>query len=104
MKALEKLELIKDMVQTAIDNGATSVEEVHKSIASLPFNAIKKTGLIDELAEQGQDKHDESIGMVYDAIRDINQKVGQVASDLFEAIEDGQYIAEVRSQKEEDQD
>jgi hypothetical protein len=45
MGKIEKLELLKDLVQDAIDKGSKSVEEIHKAIASLPFEMLEKAGL-----------------------------------------------------------
>jgi hypothetical protein len=48
MTTLERLELLKDIVQQAIDRGATSVESIHQYIADLPFEALEKAGLLDD--------------------------------------------------------
>jgi len=41
-KILTRLEALKDLVQSAIDQGATSVEQIHKTIADLPFSVLEK--------------------------------------------------------------
>ena len=48
MKKLQRLELLKDFIQEAVDRGATSVQAVHQYIADLPFEALEQTGLISE--------------------------------------------------------
>ncbi|AUM11844.1 hypothetical protein [Ketobacter alkanivorans] len=95
MGLLNKAELLKDMIQTAIDNGARTVEDVHKSVADMPFEALEKSGLLDEDRQKLRDKNQQTIGMVYDKIRDINQKIGELASDMFETLEDSQHISNV---------
>jgi len=95
MGLLNKAELLKDMIQTAIDNGARTVEDVHKSVADMPFEALEKSGLLDEDRQKLRDKNQQTIGMVYEKIRDINQKIGELASDMFETLEDSQHISNV---------
>jgi polyhydroxyalkanoate synthesis regulator phasin len=87
MKKLERVELLKDLIQEAVDKGATSVEQVHQYIADLPFEALERTGLMQDDKLQLRDKQRRTIGMVYDAIRSINRQVGQLISDQFENLE-----------------
>ncbi len=87
MKKLQRVELLKDLIQEAVDKGATSVEQVHQYIAGLPFEALEKTGLLQDDKLQLRDKQRRSIGMVYDAIRSINRQVGELISDQFENLE-----------------
>jgi hypothetical protein len=87
MKKLQRVELLKDFIQEAVDKGATSVEQVHQYIADLPFEALEKTGLLQNDKLQLRDKQRRTIGMVYDAIRSINRQVGQLISDQFENLE-----------------
>lgn len=100
MGLLNKAELLKDMIQTAIDNGARTVEDVHKSIADMPFEALERSGLLDEESQKLRDKNQQTIGMVYEKIREINQKVGELASDMFETLEDGQHISKVMDEND----
>jgi hypothetical protein len=100
MGLLNKAELLKDMIQTAIDNGAKTVEDVHKSIADMPFEALERSGLLDEDGQKLRDKNQQTIGVVYEKIRDINQKVGEMASDMFETLEDSQHISKVMDEND----
>jgi hypothetical protein len=95
MTTLERLELLKDMVQQAIDRGATSVESIHQYIADLPFEALEKAGLLDDDRLGVRQTQRRTIGMVYDAIRRINREVGELISDQLENLEDGQAAAMV---------
>ncbi|MAR92092.1 MAG: hypothetical protein SV765_12770 [Pseudomonadota bacterium] len=101
MGLLNKAELIKDMIQTAIDNGARTVEEVHKSIADMPFEALERSGLLKDETSQLREKNQQTIGMVYEKIRDINEKVGELASDMFESLEDSQHISRVMDENDD---
>jgi hypothetical protein len=99
MKRLERLQLLKDMIQEAVDRGATSVEQVHQYIAELPFDALEKAGVLndDKLKLKAKQRH--TIGMVYDAIRRINREIGQLISDQFENLEESQQVAKVLNEK-----
>lgn len=93
MKPLQRLEVLKDFVQQAVDRGATSVEAIHQQIAAMPFEVLEKSGLLDEDRLQLRQKQARTIGAVYDAIRRINQQVGELLSDQFELLEDSEHIA-----------
>lgn len=99
MNTLQRIELLKDMVQEAVDRGATSVEQIHQYIADLPFAALEKTGLLEDDKLKLREKKTRSIGMVYDAIRKINREIGALISDQFENLEDGRHVAKVLSKK-----
>ena len=101
MKAVQRLELLKDFVQEAVDRGATSVEQIHQYIADLPFEALEKSGLLENDKLQLREKKRRSIGMVYDAIRRINREIGQLISDQFENLEETQHVSTVLSEKAE---
>jgi hypothetical protein len=104
MTTLERLELLKDMVQQAIDRGATSVENIHQYIADLPFEALERTGLLDDDRLGVRKTQRRTIGMVYDAIRRINREVGDLISDQFENLEDGRLTASTLKKKPKPQD
>jgi hypothetical protein len=71
-------------VQDAIDRGATTVEEVHKSIADLPLKFLEGSELLREPSKEVRKLQDRSIGAIYDLIREVNEKVGTLANDLLE--------------------
>lgn len=95
MTLLNKLELLKDMIQTAIDNGARTVEDIHKAIADLPFEILEKNGMLDDDKQQLRERSQQTIGAVYGTIREINQKIGELASDMVESLDDGRHISRV---------
>jgi hypothetical protein len=100
MKTLQRLELLKDLVQEAVDRGATSVEQIHQTIADLPFEALEQMGVLDPEDSELRDTKTRTIGLVYDAIRRVNKEVGELLSDQFENLEDGGRVAKVMSEKE----
>ncbi len=97
---LKRLELLKDIVQQAVERGATSIEQIHQHVADLPFEGLDKAGLLDPRSRGLRDKQARTVGAVYDAIRRINREIGQLISDQIENLEDGEAAARVlRSRK-----
>jgi hypothetical protein len=70
-------------IQDAIDKGATTVEEVHKSIADLPLTMLEESELLRGAAKEVKRVQDHTIGAIYDLIRGINKRVGTLASELL---------------------
>lgn len=88
MPVLPRIEAIKDLIQEAVDKGATTVEQIHRVIAGMPLDALAKRGLLRAKdADDLKQANEATIGVVYDAIRRINREVGELASSVFEAIE-----------------
>jgi hypothetical protein len=85
-------------IQDAIDKGATTVEDIHKSIADLPLKMLEESELLRGPAKEVRRVQDHTIGAIYDLIRNINQKVGTLASDLLaEAAKNRSVRAEARA-------
>ena len=87
-KTMVRIEAIKDLVQEAVDQGAKTVEHVHKIIADLPFSVLEQRGLLDDAGAAVRDTSKRTIGSVYDAIRRINREIGEMASHVIEAVDD----------------
>ncbi len=101
MNAMQRVELVKDLVQQAVDRGAQSVEQIHRYVADLPFEALERTGLLEDDRLGLREKQQRTIGMVYEAIRRINDEVGRFVSNQIENVEDGRELAaRLRAQKE----
>ena len=77
---------LQKKIQEAIDNGATSIEQVHKSIAKIPYDVLEKIYPVDETSEEVRKAHDQTIGSVYNTIRNLNEHVGTVAAKLLEKV------------------
>lgn len=75
-------ELLK-LVQDAIDNGATTAEEVHKSIARLPLKVLAELKVLSKPVKEVDRIQDLAIGALYDLIRDINERVAKYAARLL---------------------
>ncbi|QXC60416.1 hypothetical protein KSP35_19120 [Aquihabitans sp. G128] len=74
---------IQAMVEEAIDEGATSVEEIHQAVAAAPLEALKGIDALAGPAETAQDLAGRSIGAIYDTIRTVNEQVGIFAERLL---------------------
>lgn len=77
---------LKDMVQDAIDKGATTVEEVHQAIAAKPLEVLEQMVPEKTPAKDLEAFQQKTIGSVYDMIRQVNQSVGEIASTLLEKL------------------
>lgn len=90
MSFLIRIEALKDLIQEAVDKGATTVEQIHQTIAAMPLDALEKRGLLDDKDKIAglREAHAETIGTVYSAIRRVNQEIGELASGLIETLED----------------
>lgn len=84
---IARIEAVKDLIQEAVDKGATSVEQIHRTIAALPLSALEQRGLLGEEGKEARTLVDTSIGALYETIRAVNREVGELASGLFEALE-----------------
>jgi hypothetical protein len=78
---------MKDLVQQAIDKGATTVEEVHQAIARMPIDVLERIAPNLPLAKTVADVQKATIGTVYDAIRLVNKTAGDIAAQLLAAAE-----------------
>ena len=71
------------MIQDEVDKGATTVEEIHKAIADLPLKVLEGSDLLKGPAKEVRRVQDHTIGAIYDLIRDVNEKVGDFASEML---------------------
>ncbi len=74
---------IADLVEEAVDQGATTVEEIHKAIADLPLRILEEVDILKKPVGEIRKVQDHSIRAVYDLIREINERVGELASDVL---------------------
>jgi len=81
-----QLKNIKDLVQEAIDKGATTVEEVHQAVAAKPLELLEQMIPDKTPAKDIEAFQQKTIGSVYDMIRQVNQVVGEVAQGLLDKL------------------
>jgi hypothetical protein len=82
-RTAERKALVRS-IEEAIEKGATTVEEVHKSIAQLPFKVLEASDLLPGPAKGVRRLQDRTIGAVYDLIRHVNGRVGTLAMELLD--------------------
>lgn len=76
---------LTELIEDAVNKGATTVEEIHREIADLPLGALERLGLFVRTASDVRSLQEASIGAVYDVIRDVNRKVTKLAGELLAA-------------------
>jgi hypothetical protein len=67
----------------AIDEGATTVEDIHRAIASLPFRVLEEVSFLERPVGEVRKLQDRALGGIYGLIRDINHQVNALAGDLL---------------------
>ena len=70
----------------AFDKGTRTVEEIHRSISDLPFGILKRIGVLEKSGDELKKLHDETVGAIYDTIRDVGHKVAELADDVGEEV------------------
>ena len=72
-----------ELIEEAVDKGATNIEEIHRNIANLPLSMLERAGLLEGTTEKVRSLQDASIGAVYEVIRNVNHKVTSFAGDVL---------------------
>ncbi len=78
-----EIKQLADAVEDAVDNGAKSVEEIHKAIAEMPLHMLERFESIRGVAKDARKVQDQSIGAIYDVIRKVNHEVNKLATELL---------------------
>ena len=79
------LQRIQALVEDAVDNGATTVEEIHRAVAAAPLEVLGQVAPLADVATSAQDLTSRSIGAIYDTIRRVNEQVGVLAEQVLSA-------------------
>ena len=80
---MAKKKSVIELVQDSIKKGAKTAEEVHRSITEMPLKRLEKIEFLRGPVKKISKVQDESIGAIYDLIRDINEQVGKFATDML---------------------
>ena len=83
------LKELQQVVQDAIDKGATSVEQVHRQIANMPLDMLAKIEQLEGPVNQARDFNDKTIGSIYELIHNLNNKAGEIARELLAKLDGG---------------
>lgn len=84
--AMSKLNGLVQLIQTAVDKGTTSVEEVHKSILIGNYNKINTIRPLKKITKNIQELQIQSTGSVYYIIRLVNQEIGSFVQFVLERV------------------
>ena len=79
----EKLLSVQEIVEKAIEDGATTVEQVHRSIASMPFDVLERVDALQKPVGKAREIHDQTVGNIYETIRLLNERAGEIARGLL---------------------
>ena len=74
---------LQALVEEAVDQGASTVEEIHKAVAAAPLEALGSIEPLSGPAGVAADLTQRSIGAVYDTIKRVNEQVGVLAEQLL---------------------
>lgn len=80
---------LADLVREAVDDGANSVEEIHRAIADLPLEVLARLDIFRETVRDVRRVQDTSIGALYDVIRRVNEEVTRLAHELGDVASKG---------------
>ena len=75
---------LADLVRDAVEDGATSVEEIHPRLAGMPLDLLERIDVLQEAVGDVRKIQERSIGAVYELIRSINREIARVAVDVLE--------------------
>jgi hypothetical protein len=75
------------LIQDTIDKGVRTAEDIHKSLADLPFTVLEASDLLRGPVGDVRRLHDRAVGAVYGLIRRVNQQVGSFTSELLDGLD-----------------
>jgi hypothetical protein len=75
---------LSELIEETVDQGATTVEEIHRAIAEMPLGVLEQLGLLENTTREVRRIQDVSLGAVYGLIRDVNHKAAELAGRLIE--------------------
>ncbi len=77
-----EMEKLIDVVEDAVDRGVATAQELHQTIADVPFGVMERVGVLATPDGELRRFHDETAAAVYDLVRDINKQVTRFAVHL----------------------
>jgi len=81
-----------DAIETAVDRGVGTAENVHRSVLDLPFEMLSRAGALGARDQEDRLREvtGQTVGAIYDLVRDINHRVTSLATGLLEDRELGE--------------
>lgn len=92
MSKFARIESAKDLIQDGVDRTVTGVESIHQSILDFPFAALERTSgektELDARVQNVRNAKTRAVSSIYGLVRQINDDVGELLSDLLLSAED----------------
>ena len=66
-----------------IDDGMSTVEEIHKSIAALPLDVLSVVTPLEGAVNEIRDVQDHALTSIYGLIREVNAQAGKMTKDIL---------------------
>lgn len=92
MSTLNRIESAKDLIQESVDRTVTGVENIHQSILDFPFAAFERKdgeeSNLDPRVQNVREAKTRAVSSIYGLVRQINNDVGELLSDLIGNVED----------------
>ena len=74
----------QQQVEEQISNMTNQIEEFHKSIAEGSFEKLQNIDAISNQVDQFKTVHDDMVAKLYDFVRDVNEKGGELARQILD--------------------
>ena len=81
--ARAEIRRLADLVRDAVEDGATSAEEIHKRIARMPLDLLERIDVIQDAVGDVRKIQERSIGAVYELIRSVNREISRLAHEML---------------------
>ncbi|MBJ6765839.1 hypothetical protein JGU66_34225 [Myxococcaceae bacterium JPH2] len=78
---------LKNLVQDAVDHGATAIEEVHRNSAATPFQLLEQVPGLEKPARVAHGIHDLALSGSYGMVRLVTRQVGKALDHVLDAID-----------------
>jgi hypothetical protein len=84
---MDQLRGLRQLIETAVDQGTSAVERVHRATAARPFAVLDAIPAVAAPARGVRIVHDAILDTVYASIRGVNHVVGSALSVAIDAVE-----------------
>lgn len=75
---------LAERLRRAVNEGVDAAEDIHKKVVDLPLDVLERNGVFARRLRALRRRQARAIGAMYDALRDMNQRVARMARKLFE--------------------
>lgn len=96
-KLISYAETAKDFLQSSVESAVSNIEQIHLSIADTAFSLLANGNAPSATLITAQEKHREAAQAVYETIRTINRRLGELATDGFEMLENSELALKARN-------